>query len=65
MATQTVTNLPPAYTVGIGEDFAKYFSGTGDITKNPYYVDPSAYTGSQFVAGQDQFTKDAQGLANP
>jgi hypothetical protein len=63
MGTETITQLPPAYTVGIGENFADYFLGNQDITTNPYYVDPSKFTGSQFVAGQDPLTLQAQQLA--
>ena len=71
MATQTVQNLPPAFLTGIGELFSKYFSGAPDadgnptafIQDNPFYVDPSTFTGEEFVAGQDGMTKQAQELA--
>ena len=66
MAEQIVRNLPPAFLTGIGELFSQYFAGTaeGGIEGNPFYVDPSTFTGDQFVAGQDQMTKDAQALAS-
>jgi len=66
MATQTIQNLPPAFLTGIGELFSQYFSGTaeGGIESNPFYVDPSSFTGDQFVADQDSMTTDAQALAS-
>jgi len=63
MATQVTQTLPPAYVTGIGEDFSSYIQGTKPITDSPFYVDPSSFTGDQFVAGQDQLTTDAQALA--
>ena len=66
MATQTIQNLPPAFLTGIGELFSQYFSGTaeGGIESNPFYVDPSSFTGEEFVADQDSMTTDAQALAS-
>jgi hypothetical protein len=63
MATSVTTQMPPPYLVDIGEDFSSYFSGTKPITDSPFYVDPSSFTGDQFVAGQDPLTLQAQQLA--
>ena len=63
MTTQVTQTLPPAYVTGIGEQFSQYLQGTQDINTSPFYVDPSSFTGDQFVAGQDQMTTDAQALA--
>ena len=72
MAVTETRTLPPFYVQKLGEDFASYFTGapdpeTGELTKpitdSPFYVDPSKFTGEDFVAEQDQFTKDAQALA--
>ncbi len=66
MATQTTRTLGPFFLEKMGTDFGSYFTGAKDIsdtTENPYYVDPSSFTGDQFVADQDQMTKDAQALA--
>ena len=63
MTTQVTQTLPPAYVTGIGEQFSQYLQGTQDINTSPFYVDPSSFTGDQFVAGQDQMTTDAQALS--
>ena len=59
--------MPPPYVVGLGEQFAGYQAdpsapGYKDITQSPFYVDPSTFTGEQFVAGQDAISKEAQDL---
>mgnify|MGYP003645933850 FL=1 len=63
MTTQVTQTLPPAYVTGIGEQFSQYLQGTQNINTSPFYVDPSSFTGDQFVAGQDQMTTDAQALS--
>ena len=60
---QKTQQLPPEYVSTLGENFAQFFTGQMPISGSPFYVDPSKFTGDQFVAGQDQLTKDAQTLA--
>ena len=64
MAVQQTQTLPPPYVTAPGEQFGQFLLGTKPITDSPFYVDPSSFTGEQFVAGQDQLTKDAQALAS-
>ena len=66
MATTTQQTLPPPFITALGEDFSSAITGRPggfDPQTAPWASDPSQYLGPQFVAGQDQFTKDAQGLA--
>jgi hypothetical protein len=63
MATTTTQVLPPGYVDTLGRDFASYTTGAKKIEDSPYYVDPASFTGADYVADQDQLTKDAQDLA--
>ena len=71
MVTQTTTTLPPPFITGLGENFSAALTGATDASGKPIFdigtapfaADPSTYLGPQFVAGQDQFTTDAQALA--
>ena len=63
MAITTQQTLPPPFITTLGEDFTDYFKGTTPITDSPFNVDTSTFTGDQFVAGQDAFTSQAQGLS--
>ena len=65
MATQTTQTLPPPFITALGEDFAATLQGKPgfDISTKPFAADPSEFLGPQFVAPQDQLTKDAVTLA--
>lgn len=63
MATQITQQLPPGYVTAIGENFSQYFQGNNAISGSPFYADPNAMYGSQFVAGQDALNLGAQGIA--
>ena len=63
MGTTTQQTLPPPYITAMGEDYGAYYTGAKPITDSPFYVDPSSFTGEEFVAGQDKMTTDAQKLA--
>ena len=60
---QKTQQLPPEYVSILGENFAQFFTGGQNIDTSPFFVDPKEFTGQDFVAGQDQLTKDAQTLA--
>ena len=64
MSTQTVRNLPPAFLSAIGELFSSYLTGQKDIKDSPFFVDPSTFTGKDFVAGEDPLTLRARDLAS-
>ena len=65
MATQTTQTLPPPFITALGEDFAATLQGKPgfDISTKPFAADPSVFLGPQFVAPQDELTKQAVTLA--
>ena len=65
MVTQTTQTLPPPFITSLGEDFAATLTGKPgfDISTKPFAADPSVFLGPQFVAPQDELTKQAVTLA--